>query len=223
MTNPPAPAEQSPAQVSAGWRVTHVNVGLPAELHGKGRTLLSGIVKRPVHGRVVARGVNLAGDGQADRSVHGGVDKAVYAYAWEDHEWWQRTEGITVTPGLFGENLTLCGVDLRQAVVGERWRVGATLLEVAQPRLPCLKLGLRLGDSGFPRRFLAAGRTGAYLRIVHEGDVGEGDSVELVSRPSHGITLADMVAALRDGSAAARLAEVPGLPSFWQGVAGRDA
>ncbi len=146
------------------------------------------IWKSPVVGRVAVRGVNLAGDEQADRSVHGGPDKAVYAYALEEEELWQRELGRDLGEAPFGQNLTTEGIDVSGAVIGERWRVGTTLLEVAQPRQPCFKLGIRLGEPGMVKRFAQASRPGAYLRIVTEGELGAGDRIEVVSRPDHGVT-----------------------------------
>ena len=197
-------------------RIVSVNVGAIRELVWRGEIVTTAIWKHPVEGRVVIRGVNLDGDDQADRRVHGGTDKAVYAYAREDYDAWRDGHGVATAPGLFGENLTVEGVDLRQAIVGERWEVGSVVLEVAQPRLPCYKLGIRMDDSHFPRRFQAEGRMGAYFRIVREGDVGSGDAIEIVSRPPHGVTLGDMVGALQDPSKAALLGRVPGLPAFWR-------
>jgi MOSC domain-containing protein YiiM len=200
-------------------RVLSVNVGAARDVEWRGEVVRTGIWKHPVAGRVSLRGVNFAGDDQADRRVHGGADKAVYAYAWEDYEFWRAHEGLDTAPGLFGENLTVAGIDLTAALVGERWRVGSTLLEVAQPRTPCYKLGIRVGDPGFPKRFLAAARPGAYLRVVQEGEVGADDRVEVTDRPAHGVTLGAMLAALRDRDAAAALARVPYLPAFWRRVA----
>jgi MOSC domain-containing protein YiiM len=149
------------------------------------------IWKAPVAGRVAVRGVNLDGDDQADRSVHGGPDKAVYAYAIEETRAWEAEVGRELGAGAFGENLTIEGVDVSGALVGERWRVGTALLEVVQPRLPCFKLGLRMGDPGFVRRFAHSSRPGAYLRIVEEGELGTGDGVEVDvgSLPDHGVTV----------------------------------
>jgi MOSC domain-containing protein YiiM len=173
-------------------RVLSVNVGTPAPIGmRRGRPVLSGIAKSPVPGRVRAEGVNLTGDDQADRRVHGGPDKAVYAYASEDTAWWaDELDRTDLRPGAFGENLTTVGVDCTNAVIGERWRIGSTLLEVCQPRLPCYKLGLRFGDPQMVRRFAQASRPGAYLRIVEEGELGTGDAVEIVERPGHGVTIA---------------------------------
>ena len=196
-----------------------MNVGTVRTVAWRGESVTTGIWKEPVAGRVAVRGVNLVGDDQADRTVHGGVDKAVYAYAREDYDYWREREGVDTSHGLFGENLTVEGLDLSSAVAGERWTVGTTLLEVAQPRLPCFKLGIRMSDPRFPRRFQRAGRMGAYLRIVVEGDIGAGDEVTIATRPDHGVTLQRMVRALHDPESAEALWKVERLPAFWRQVA----
>lgn len=201
--------------------VVSVNVGVPRTTEWHGRQVTSGIWKAPVAGRVAVRGVNLEGDDQADRAVHGGPDKAVYSYAREDYDYWRERAKIDTSPGLFGENLTTAGLDLGATMVGERWRVGSAVLEIAQPRMPCFKLGMRLGDPYFPKKFLAARRPGAYLRIVEEGDIGAGDAIAVESKPSHGLTLRDMLDALHDAAMAAALLTIPRLPAFWHRVATR--
>ena len=178
--------------MSAEPRVVSVNVGAIREIEWRGGIVRTGIWKHSVDGPVLVSGVNLAGDDQSDRSVHGGRDKAIYAYAVEDYEFWSKTETFTIRPGLFGENLTVKGVDLSAALAGERWRVGATLLEVAQPRLPCYKLGIRVDDPRFVKRFQSALRPGAYLRILEEGAIEAGDTVRIVERPTHGETMRQM-------------------------------
>jgi MOSC domain-containing protein YiiM len=172
-------------------RVLSVNVGRPRPVATGRRTVGTAIWKAPVAGRVAVRGVNLDGDDQADRSVHGGPDKAVYAYAIEETRAWEAELGRALGPAAFGENLTTEGIDVSGALVGERWRIGTTVLEVVQPRLPCFKLGLRMGDPSFVRRFGRASRPGAYLRIVGEGELGAGDAVEVdvASLPDHGVTV----------------------------------
>src|SRR3954467_5392931 len=172
-------------------RVVSVNVGRPRQISvRRGRPLMSAIGKAPVAGRVRVAGVNVAGDDQADRRVHGGPGKAVYACAAEDAAWWGTELGRTLEPGMFGENLTVEGVDVSGAVIGERWRAGTAELEVCQPRFACFKLGLRFGDPKMLKRFTAAERPGAYLRIRREGEIGAGDAVEVVERPAHGVTVA---------------------------------
>jgi MOSC domain-containing protein YiiM len=197
--------------------VVSVNVGTPREVPWRGRTVRTAIWKHPVAGRVKVRGVNVDGDDQGNREVHGGVDKALYAYAAEDYGWWGAELGQELAPGTFGDNLTVRGIDVSGAEVGERWRVGGTLLEVAQPRIPCFKLGIRMGSQRFPRRFAAARRPGAYLRILVEGEVAAGDPVEVVHRPGHGLTVAEVSRIYHDDrAAAARLLQVPELAGTWR-------
>ena len=156
---------------------------MPREFEYDGRPARSAIWKTPVAGRVAARGVNLAGDDQADRRAHGGPDKAVYAYAVEDLRWWAQEIGRPLAYGEFGENLTTEGIDVNGALVGERWAIGTTVLEVSEPRVPCWRLGVRMNDKLFPRRFTEALRPGTYLRIIVEGEVGAGDEIQVVERP----------------------------------------
>jgi MOSC domain-containing protein YiiM len=201
-----------------------VNVGGVRLVDAGERTVRTAIWKSPVRGRIAVRGVNLSGDDQADRKVHGGADKAVYAYAWEDALWWQGQLGRELEPGNFGENLTLEGVHVPGAVVGERWRVGSALLEVSEPRFPCFKLGLRMGDPRFVKRFARARRTGVYLRIAEPGDVGAGDPIEVVSRPDGGVTIGEFAEAyLGDHSLAHRLLDAPGVAPRWRDWAGKRA
>lgn len=197
-------------------RISSVNIGSVRTVRLGGRAVRTAIWKSPVSRAVPLRGVNLEGDDQADRSVHGGPDKAVYAYALEDTRWWEGELGRPLEPGTFGENLTTSGIDLAAAIIGERWEVGTSVLEVAQPRTPCYKLGIRMGDRRFPARFAAAGRPGAYLRIITEGVVGAGDDIVVVSRPGHGVTIGTVERAYHaDPNLVARLLDAPQLPASW--------
>ena len=194
-----------------------VNVGGIRQFEFDGREAVSAIWKAPVAGRVAARGVNLEGDDQADRAVHGGPDKAVYAYAMEDLQWWKGELGRPLEYGEMGENLTTEGVDVNGALVGEHWEIGNAVLEVTEPRVPCWRLGVRMEDKRFPRRFTQAGRPGAYLRIVVEGDVGAGDAIRVVGQPDHGLTVGDVFRIYtRDRDEVARLLLVPQMPSSWK-------
>lgn len=170
--------------------VDSLNVGAPRPVRVNGHTVLTAIWKHPVEGRVPLRGVNFRGDDQADRTAHGGPDKAAYAYAVEDTDWWETELERPLGPGAFGENLTVRGLPVSEAVIGEQWAVGTALLQVAQPRLPCFKLGLRMGDPRFLKRFARAGRPRTYLRILREGDIASGDAIHVVERPAHGVTSA---------------------------------
>jgi MOSC domain-containing protein YiiM len=204
--------------------VESVNVGTPREVPWRGQTVRTAIWKDPVPGRVRVRGTAVDGDEQGNPEVHGGVDKALYAYAAEDYAWWGTELGRELAAGTFGENLTVRGVEVSGAVVGERWRVGGTLLEVSQPRTPCFKLGIRMGSQRFPRRFAAARRPGAYLRILAEGEVAAGDLVEVVHRPDHGLTVAEVSRIYHDDhDDAAKLLQVPELADTWRQWAERSA
>ncbi|HTI35399.1 MAG TPA: MOSC domain-containing protein [Miltoncostaea sp.] len=201
-------------------RVTSVNVGMPAPLPRGVGAVLSGIVKTPVAGRVHVGRVNVEGDGQADLRVHGGPDKAVYAYPAQHYGAWARELGRDdLVPGFFGENLTLEGADEEDVLVGDRFRIGTALLEVSQPRIPCFKLGLRVGDPRFLRPFLESGRSGFYLRVVEEGDLAAGDAVERVSRGEGGLSVADvcrLFARGEDPDAFSAAAAVPALEDGWK-------
>ena len=198
-------------------KLLSVNVGSPREIEWLGRREATSIWKSPVEGRVPVRGVNVAGDDQADREFHGGPDKAVYAYAHEDTVWWERELGRELEHGNFGENLTVSGVDVTGAVVGERWEIGTAVLEVAQPPIPCWKLGARMDDASFPVHFAAAGRPGAYLRVVEEGEIGAGDEVRVGEKPAHGLTVGDVARIYhQERGRCALLLEAPELAEGWR-------
>ena len=198
-------------------KVLSVNVGKAREFDYNGRPARSAIWKSPVSGRIVARGVNLDGDDQADRKAHGGPDKAVYAYAIEDTRWWELQIGRSLAYGQFGENLTTEGLDLNDALVGERWEIGSTVLEVSEPRVPCWRLGVRMNDKMFPRHFTEALRPGTYLRIVVEGDIGAGDAIRVIERPDHALTIRDVFRIYtRDHDEIERLLAVPQLSASWR-------
>jgi len=198
-------------------KVLSVNVGTVREFDYNGHPAKSAIWKSPVVGRIAARGVNLAGDDQADRKAHGGPDKAVYAYAVEDLRWWEPEVGRSLAYGELGENLTTAGVEVNTALVGERWEIGTTVLEVSEPRIPCWRLGVRMNDKMFPRRFSEAVRPGAYLRIVVEGDVGAGDEIRVVERPEHELTIREVFRIYtHERDEAERLLAVPQLSESWK-------
>jgi MOSC domain-containing protein YiiM len=201
-------------------RVLSVNVGRVREFDYNGRPAKSAIWKSPVAGRIAARGVNLEGDDQADRKAHGGPDKSVYAYAIEDLRWWEEKLGRSLQYGQFGENLTTEGVAVNDALVGERWAIGTGVFEVSEPRIPCWRLGVRMNDQGFVRRFTEALRPGTYLRIVVEGAVGAGDEIRIIERPEHGLTVRDIFRIYtRDREEVERLLTVPRISESWRGWA----
>jgi MOSC domain-containing protein YiiM len=198
-------------------KVLSVSVGTVREFEYGGRPAKSAIWKSPLVGRIAARGTNLAGDDQADRKAHGGPDKAVYAYGVEDARWWEQEIGRSLGYGEFGENLTTEGIEVNNALVGERWQIGTTVLEVSEPRIPCWRLGVRMNDKMFPRRFTEALRPGPYLRIVVEGDVGAEDEIRVVERPQHALTIRDVFRIYtRDRDEVERLLAVPRMSESWR-------
>jgi len=172
-----------------------------------GRT---GIDKRSVQGSVIASNNCLSGDVVADRKSHGGYDKAVYAYAREDAEWWEGEIGVEIAYGRFGENLTTQGIDVTHAVIGERWSIGTAVFEVSQPRIPCRVFAGFWDRPRLIKDFTNAGRPGAYLRIVQEGQVTSGDEIVMLHRPDHGVMISDLFAAKAgERSRMADIAKVP--------------
>ncbi len=164
-------------------KLLSVNVAKPKTVRTPDGTMRTGIYKLPVGGRVRAARLNLEGDGQADLKVHGGVDKAVYAYPAEHYAAWQRELGREdLSFGWFGENLTVEGMPEEEVRIGDVYRIGTALFQVSQPRTPCHKLEFRSGLPGFARRFVLSGRSGFYLRVLEEGEVGAGDPIERVRR-----------------------------------------
>ena len=201
-------------------RITSVNVGMPAELVTRDGVVMSGIVKRPVDGPVRVGRTNLDGDGQADLSVHGGVDMAVYAYPGEHYASWAAQLGRDdLTPGFFGENLTVEGLTEDDVRIGDRVRAGTALLEVSQPRLPCFKLAARSGEPAIAKPMLRSGRTGWYMRVVEEGVVAAGDAIVRVERAEPSMTvheIADLIGSGADPDDLDRGAAVSALTLGWR-------
>lgn len=211
------PLDGGPAATAS---VVSVNVGGIRTVMLGERAVRTAIWKSSVEGPVRVAGVNLDGDDQADREVHGGPEKAIYAYSSEDLACWTEQLGRPVEPGTFGENLTTAGIDLAAAVVGERWTVGSAVLEVTQPRIPCYKLGIRMDDPHFPRRFAHAARPGTYLRVISPGDVAAGDQMRVLSTPGHAVTIGLVERAYHvDRALIPHLLEAPELPESWVGWA----
>jgi len=202
-------------------RLVSVNVGLPREVDWHGRAVRTSIWKSSVEGPVRVRSLNLEGDQQSDLSVHGGRDKAVYAYPREHYDYWRRElPGQALPWGSFGENLTTEGLLEPDVRIGDRFRAGSTELVVTQPRMPCFKLGIRFGRDDMVKLFLHSGRSGFYLAVVREGEVAAGDPIERMGRDDHGVTVADIAnlyARDKDNQDLLRRAvEVPALPESWK-------
>jgi MOSC domain-containing protein YiiM len=177
-------------------RILSVSVGATRDIEIDGGPSQTAIDKRPVGGRVFAGQFGLTGDDQADKENHGGVDQAIYAYAREDLDWWTEQTSHEHANGGFGENLSTAGLDVSGALIGEVWRLGAgVVVQVTSPRIPCRVFAAWTDEPHWVRRFAAAGRPGAYLRVLSEGEVGAGDPIEVLSRPERRITVAQSMRA----------------------------
>lgn len=206
-------------------KLISVNTGLPREVTWHGRIVATGIFKEPVEGRVALRKLNLDGDRQADLSVHGGVDKAVYCYPFEHYAYWKKeSPGRELPMGMFGENFTADGL-LEDAVhLGDHFSVGSAEVVVTQPRLPCYKLGVRFQADDMVKRFLASGRSGFYFAVTKEGEVGAGDEIQLIARDPNAVAVSEITRlyiAKRYGeeemNSVHRAVRVVALPESWKG------
>ena len=204
-------------------RVISVNVGMPRPVEWNGRRVMTGIFKEPVSGPVRMRRLNLDGDRQADLSVHGGPDKAVYVYPSEHYPFWRgELPDHELAWGAFGENLTSEGWWEDEVYIGDRFRIGTAEAVVTQPRMPCFKLGIRFGRDDVIPRFLESGRPGFYLRVLQEGEVAAGDAMERVAEDPRRVTVVDIVRLYldRDGEIGRDLLEratqIEALPQSWR-------
>jgi MOSC domain-containing protein YiiM len=206
-------------------KILSLNIGLPREVTWHGHTVMTGIFKQPVDGRVTLRTLNLDGDRQADLTAHGGPYKAVYFYPIEHYDYWKKElPGVDLPMGVFGENFTTDGLFEDSVCLGDRFAVGSAELVVTQPRLPCYKLGIRFQSDDMVKRFFNSRRTGLYLAVTREGEVGAGDEIKLISRDPHRVPVTEIVrlyAEKRYGDAEAasveRALEVDALPESWKG------
>ena len=202
-------------------RVLSVNVGLPREVVWRGKPITTGIYKEPVASRVPLRTLNLDRDRQADLRVHGGPEKAVYAYPSEFYELWSRERPeLAFRPGAFGENLTTAGLVDDQVSIGDRFRIGSAELVVTQPRLPCFKLGIKMGRDEFVTEFLKRGLLGFYFGVVKEGEVAAGDPIVELERHPQGFRVTEVArlyARDRDDiEGMRRAAALNALPQGWR-------
>lgn len=204
-------------------RLVSVNVSLPAEVRYRDEAVKTGIFKKPVAGAVRAGMYNLEGDGQADLHNHGGLHKAVYAYALDHYAYWREVLGREdLDHGQFGENLTISGLDESERCIGDRLQIGSAQFAITQPRVPCYKLGIRLGDERMPRLFAQSARTGFYLRVLREGVIEAGDAVDVIEAGYREVAIKPLFEAYmnRGGKEAAsilrRALEVPELSPEWR-------
>jgi MOSC domain-containing protein YiiM len=202
-------------------KIVSVNVGMPREVIWKGMTVQTGIFKEPVAGPVMLSHLNLAGDKQADLTVHGGPEKAVYAYPAEHYEYWRHElPEVLFSWGKFGENLTTEGLQEDALCIGDRVRAGSAILMVTQPRMPCYKLALRFERDDMIKRFLMSGRSGFYFSVMEPGEVSAGSRVEILSRDPNRVSVADIGrlyrGETRDPDLLERATNVSALPENWK-------
>jgi MOSC domain-containing protein YiiM len=202
-------------------QVVSVNVSKPKDVVHDGAVVSTGIYKEPVKGRLWVRKLGIEGDGQADLTAHGGPDQAVYAYPVEHYAYWEEQLGRDPLPfGQFGENLSITGIDEASARVGDTLKIGTAVLQVTQPRLPCYKLGIRMGaGKTFPKRFQKSGRVGFYLRVIKEGELAAGDRIKRVGVPDS-VTIIEFLKVYGSKRpsrrAISRVLAAPGLSHAWR-------
>jgi MOSC domain-containing protein YiiM len=203
-------------------KILSVNVGLPMEVTWQGKLVTTGIFKKPVNTPVMMRTLNLDGDRQADLTVHGGVDKAIYAYPSEHYGYWRaELPGVDLPWGMFGENFTTEGLLEEAIYIGDRFRIGGTEVMVTEPRMPCYKLGIKFGRADIIKRFLASRRTGFYFAVIRQGRVVTGDAIKLIGQEQQDISVADITRLYafekNDLKGLRRAIGVDSLPESWKG------
>jgi MOSC domain-containing protein YiiM len=197
-------------------QVISVNTGRGRQARYAGRMGRTAIDKRPRSGPVTIGRLGADGDDQVDKRQHGGPEKAVYAYAREDLDWWAGQLGLKLRDGVFGENITSAGLDISGAVIGETWRLGSAVVQITSVRVPCGTFAGWMGQRGWVKRFALAGRPGAYLRVLEEGVTAAGDPIEVLSRPPDSVTVAGAMRAFYgDAELMRRLLDAPGLDPEW--------
>jgi MOSC domain-containing protein YiiM len=205
--------------------IVSLNVGLPRDVLWHGRTVTTGIFKEPVEGRIKLRKLNLDGDRQADLTVHGGAQKAVYCYPIAHYDYWEKElPGRQLPIAIFGENFTTEGLLESEVHLGDRFSVGSAELVVTQPRLPCYKLGIRFQSDDMVKRFLASGRGGFYFAVTREGEVGAGDEIKRVARDPNAVPVSEITRLYiakrfngEDIASLRRALQVDALPEIWKG------
>ena len=175
-------------------KLISLNVGFPRQVTFRGELVTTGIFKEPIHHRTKLRKLNLDGDKQADLTVHGGLDKAVYSYPAEHYGYWQKElPGMYLSWGMFGENFTTEGLFEDNVNIGDQFQIGTAIVIATQPRMPCYKLGVKFGRMDIVKRFLASGLTGIYFKVLQEGEVGAGDVIKLIRRDDNNVTVKDVI------------------------------
>ena len=202
-------------------KILSINVSLPEEIDFEGQKVTTGIFKKPIEGRIMLRTLNLDGDKQADLTVHGGPDKAVYAYPIEHYEFWRKVYPDMEMPnGMFGENFTIEGLMESEVSVGDAFEIGSSKVIATQPRMPCYKLGVKFGRMDVLKKFLASGRSGIYFKVLEEGEVGAGDSIVQIKNDTNRVGISDIVRLYasdrEDIKTMRRAVKVEALPEGWK-------
>lgn len=202
-------------------KILSINVSLPKEIDFEGQKVTTGIFKEPIEGRIMLRTLNLDGDKQADLTVHGGPDKAVYAYPIEHYEFWRKVYPDMEMPnGMFGENFTIEGLMESEVSVGDAFEIGSSKVVATQPRMPCYKLGVKFGRMDVLKKFLASGRSGIYFKVLEEGEVGAGDLIVRIKNDTNRVGIGDIVRLYasdrEDINAMRRAVKVEALPEGWR-------
>ena len=201
-------------------KVISLNVGLPRTVYFRGQAVTTGIFKEPIKGRTKLRRLNLDGDKQADLTVHGGPDKAVYAYPAEHYDYWKkRLPNMKLPWGMFGENFTTEGLLEDQVNIGDVFRIGSSEVVATQPRMPCYKPGVKFGRMDIVKQFMESKLPGIYFRVLKEGEVGPGDAIELISRDANNVTVKDLVQLVTsegDMATIRRAVHIKALPEAWR-------
>jgi len=202
-------------------KLISLNVGLPRQVTFRGEMVTTGIFKEPIHHRAILRKLNLDGDKQADLTVHGGLDKAVYSYPAEHYGYWQKElPGMYLSWGMFGENFTTEGLFEDNVNIGDQFQIGSAIVIATQPRMPCYKLGVKFGRMDIVKRFLASGLTGIYFKVLQEGEVGAGDVIKLIRRDDNNVTVKDVIRIYSvdkdDVQTLERAIKVKDLPDGWR-------
>ena len=202
-------------------KILSINVSLPEEIDFEGQKVTTGIFKKPIEGRIMSRTLNLDGDKQADLTVHGGPDKAVYAYPIEHYEFWRKVYPDMEMPnGMFGENFTIEGLMESEVSVGDAFEIGSSKVIATQPRMPCYKLGVKFGRMDVLKKFLASGRSGIYFKVLEEGEVGAGDSIVRIKNDTNRVGIGDIVRLYasdrEDIKTMLRAVKVEALPEGWK-------
>ncbi len=201
-------------------KLEYIFAGKPVEVLYHGQTIKTGIYKNQVHGKVKVSTLNIEGDKQADLTVHGGIDKAVYAYPIEHYDFWnEKRSDLKFEPGVFGENLSISGLD-EQVCIGDQFRIGSVTLCVIIPRMPCYKLGIKMKDPGFIREFMQEERNGFYFKVLEEGEIEAGNAIEKLSDDGYGLTIAEVIQLYstrkQDKSLHKKAIDSPSLPIDWK-------